>query len=284
MRRIGFFPNIDRDPELLITYELMSFAIELGCQAVALAQHSRLLPSDCHFVENDHALCRDVDFLITLGGDGTMLNAARHASLTGTPLLGINLGSVGYLTDADRYHAKASMAKVMDGKFKIHSRMMLQASLCGQGVGQALNDVTIYRGLSARLIQCAVFVNGEYMDSFRADGIVIATPTGSTAYNLAAGGPIVAPDSKMVVITPICPHSLSARPAVLSHEDVISIRFANSTDTVISLDGERINMPPGLKADSGELEMLIAQSRYFTNIIKTSDYGFYEILRMKLSE
>lgn len=280
MKKIGFYPNINKDVNLAKTCDLIRFVTGLGHDAAALAKFSSMLPNNCELMETTDELFKIADFIITLGGDGTILQAAQHAALTGIPLLGINLGHVGYLTDAEMHSAKASITKVLKGNFKIQNRMMLQACLGGAPY-LALNDITIYRGRSPRLIQCIVTVNGEYMNTFRADGIIIATPTGSTAYNLAAGGPIIRPDTKMVVVTPISPHSLNVRPAVLSHEDIVSIRFPNNQDMVISADGEAIGQPLTYE---GETEILISLSKYSTNIIKTNSFGFYEIMRMKFSD
>jgi len=280
IKKIGFYPNVSRDTKLSATCDLMAFVADLGYCVATLAEFSEFVPSYCQLLDTPNELCLASDFIITLGGDGTMLKAASYAALTTTPLLGINLGNVGYLTDAERYTAKESITKVVKGNYKIQERMMLHVSHGNNPPRLALNDVTINRGLSSRLIQCVVHVNGEYMDTFRADGIIISTPTGSTAYNLAAGGPIVRPDAKMVVITPISPHSLSTRPAVISHEDIVSIRFVNNHDIVVSADGEAISTD----YHDGETEILIAQAKYNTRIIKTNSYGFYEILRMKFGK
>jgi len=284
MKKIGFLPNITRDANLYATCDLMGFAADLGYQVASLSEYSQFLPSYCELMDSTNELCQISDFIVTLGGDGTVLKAASYAALTATPLLGINLGNVGYLTDAERANAKESITKVVKGNYKIQERMMLQVSHGGDSPSLALNDVTINRGLSSRLIQCVVHINGEYMDTFRADGIIISTPTGSTAYNLAAGGPIVRPDAKMVVITPISPHSLSTRPAVISHEDIVSIRFVNNHDIVVSADGEAISLPTAPDYHDGETEILISQAKYSTHIIKTNSFGFYEILRMKFSK
>ncbi|MCL2397137.1 MAG: NAD(+)/NADH kinase [Defluviitaleaceae bacterium] len=283
MKKIGFFPNTDRDLQLATTRDLADFVRALGCEVFATKELAPLLPNNCQFMKNYREVCDEVDFLVVLGGDGTMLKAAGHAVYSGTPLLGINLGNVGYLTDVEKNHAKSAISRILADNYKIQQRMMLQAGL-GAATRLALNDITIYRGFSPRMIQCVVHINGEYMDTFRADGLVISTPTGSTAYNLAAGGPVLKPDAKMVAITPICPASLSARPAVISHEDHIHIRLPNTRDTVISFDGEGINHADVTSVCGNELEILITPSQYVTNIIKTNSYGFYEVLRKKIGK
>jgi len=271
MKKIGFITNINRDTDMSVTRTLIAFVRDLGCEAIEFA----------------HSVTDDVDFIVVLGGDGTMLRAARYAAHRATPLLGINLGNVGYLTDADKTHAEESITKVLTGNYKIERRMMLEVHTANGGTHLALNDIVIYRGAVSRLIECAVSINGDYMDTFRADGLVVATPTGSTAYSLAAGGPVLKPYAKMVVITPISPQSLSARPVVLPHEDNIQIRIKKSpqidvSQISISFDGERVS--PSKLADimEGELEISVATSEHFTNIIKTNNIGFYETLRIKI--
>jgi len=273
MKKIGFVTNINRDTDMSVTHDLMAYVRSLNCETVELPDG---IPSDVY-----------LDFIIVLGGDGTMLRAARYAGFHDIPLLGINLGNIGYLTDVEKSQAKNSIQRVLSDEFKIEKRMMLEVQMCKNDAHLALNDIAIYRGGCSRMIECEVLINGEYMDTFRADGLIISTPTGSTAYNLAAGGPVLKPDAQMVVITPISPQSLSARPAVVSGDDDIRIRLKYSPQidlelVAISIDGERVKIPKADDLVGGELEISISQSKHFTNIIKTTSFGFYEILRMKL--
>jgi len=273
MKKIGFVTNINRDTDMSVTHNLMDQVRSLGCETIELPNG---IPSDMH-----------LDFIIVLGGDGTMLRAAGYATAHDTPLLGINLGNIGYLTDVERTHAMESIQRVLNGEYKIERRMMLEAQMGNNGVHLALNDIAIYRGGCSRMIECEVLINGEYMNTFRADGLIISTPTGSTAYNLAAGGPVLKPDVQMVAITPISPQSLSARPAVVSGDDDICIRLKYSPQIdleliAISVDGERVKIPKAADLVGGELEISVTQSAHFTNIIKTTNFGFYEILRMKM--
>ena len=271
MKKVGFITNINRDTDRSVTRTLTAFVQSLGCEAIEFAD----------------SITTYVDFIVVLGGDGTMLRAARYAAPQAIPLLGINLGNVGYLTDADRAHAKESITKVLAGDFKIEQRMMLEAHTAKSGPHLALNDVAIYRGAVSRLVECQVSVNGDYMDTFRADGLVVATPTGSTAYSLAAGGPVLKPDAKMMVITPISPQSLSARPVVLPHSDTIKIRLKNTPQIYvskisISFDGEGVAPAEMIDIAGDEIVISISASPYHTNIIKTKDFSFYETLRMKI--
>jgi len=270
MKKIGIFTNIDKDPQLTVAHRLIKYISSLGHEPFLIKE-----PRDEHLKEN-------LDFIVVLGGDGTMLKAAGYAVYLPSPLLGINMGNIGYLTDVEIGQAEYAISEVLAGRYATEKRMMLEAQAGHAAPQLALNDITIYRGQSSRLIQCVVSINGEYMDTFRADGLIISTPTGSTAYNLAAGGPILKPDAKMSVITPICPHSLNVRPTVISYEDTVSVRFVNEPGIVVSFDGNGISAADIGGEHEDELEITVSASQYITNIIKTKGLGFYEILRMKI--
>lgn len=207
------------------------------------------------------------DFWVVLGGDGTMLRAAHDAAKLDVPLLGINLGNMGFLTDADRHEGFDVLAKALSGEYEAQKRLML---ITGENL--ALNEVVVGK-VSGSLIEFCIYVNDMHMDNIRADGIIVATPTGSTAYNLSAGGPILAPYSQMMVITPICPHSLSSRPWVLPAEDRVCI--IPKDQAALVLDGERVaTIAPDIGVE-------ITRAPFFATIMKTSSVPFYEILRKK---
>jgi NAD+ kinase len=217
-----------------------------------------------------------VDFWLVLGGDGTMLRASHYAAVLGVPMLGINLGTLGYLTDADRKDGFSSIEKVLRGEYKKESRLMLEIErdACGINERLALNDVYLSR-LAGKLTTFDLRINGMFIDTIRADGVIVATPTGSTAYNLSAGGPILMPDGDMMVVTFVCPHTLYIRPWVVSSVDEVSISPAIS-DVACALDGEeRFTLHPGES-------ITIKRSIYRADIIKTSPPHFYETLRRKM--
>jgi NAD+ kinase len=222
----------------------------------------------------------DSDFLVVLGGDGTMLRAAKQAAKCGTPMLGINLGNLGYLTDVDRDEGFAAMEKMIKGQFRREQRMMLSASSASNGqtssIQLALNEVFIRgRGDSAGLVSYRICAAGGHLDTVRADGVIIATPTGSTAYSLSAGGPILKPDSEMIVITAVCPHTLYARPWVLSGDEQVSISPQNYAANVL-LDGEH-----KFTLERGEV-ITINRSEHRATVLKTANMDFFEILRKKM--
>ena len=210
-------------------------------------------------------------FLIVLGGDGTMLRAAHLAAKYSTPMLGINLGTLGYLTDVDHHEGMVAIEKMLDGNFNQEQRMMLESR------GKlALNEILIYR--EGALMSFRICINGNHMDTLRADGVIVATPTGSTAYNLSAGGPILRPDSEMIVITAVCPHTLYTRPWVLSGSDRVELTPVGTKGerAVVSLDGES-----SFTLNCNET-ITIERSGHTATVVKTSDMDFFKVLRKKM--
>ena len=212
-------------------------------------------------------------YLIVLGGDGTMLRAARETAKYNTQILGINLGTLGYLTDAERHDGLEAIEKMLTGDYKRERRIMLES----RG-NVALNEIMIHRVEPSKLMGFRICVNGDHMDTLRADGIIVSTPTGSTAYNLSAGGPILRPDSEMIVITAVCPHTLYARPWVIPGDDEVSLTPVDASDchALISLDGD-----PKFTLEIGET-ITIRRSEHMATIVKTSRVDFFELLRKKM--
>lgn len=282
MKYIGVISNQDKDIDLSITKQVVNYILSKGCFPV-LSEHTaasiNMLKYAANTTEDIYKLS---DFIIVLGGDGTLLGVGRNSAIYNTPILGINLGTLGFLTDVEVSGASESIDKVLSGDYKIEKRMMLEASFYSKGVLKdsylALNDVCITRGVFSKIVDLSVFINQEFLDTYRADGIIISTPTGSTAYNLSAGGPILKPDSEIVAITPICPHALNARSIVISAEDVVTVEVYKKSrgDLLISMDGQT-----GTSLSSNDI-VRIKRSKYYTSIIKTNYLGFYDILRRKL--
>ncbi|HEX9777107.1 MAG TPA: NAD(+)/NADH kinase [Geopsychrobacteraceae bacterium] len=223
-----------------------------------------------------------VDLIIVLGGDGTLISVARLVGDLPIPILGVNLGSLGFLTEITRHELPAMLDLVIRGQFVVSDRMMLDASICRDGrvVGEytVLNDVVINKGALARIIDMRTSVDGTHLTTFKADGLIIATPTGSTGYNLAAGGPIIYPGINSLVITPICPHMLTNRPIIVSDQACIQIEVKFADDVVFfTADGQ-----VGRKLQPNDLvEVRKSQSR--TLLITSPSKDYFEILRTKLS-
>ena len=226
MKTIGFITNLEKDPELSYTEGLIKFAQEKGCKALIKESfREKIKYGDA--VPNTEKIYENADFLIVLGGDGTILRAARKAVGYELPILGVNIGTLGYLADVERNDAYEAIEKILDYDYKIEKRMMLEAAIEGDnGVREkfsVLNEVVVSSSVFSKMIEIKTEVNGDFLDSYRADGIIVATPTGSTAYNLSAGGPILKPDTELTAITYVCPHALFSRPFVVSGNDVIRL-------------------------------------------------------------
>lgn len=223
----------------------------------------------------------DVDLIVVLGGDGTLLSVARQKSTAPTPILGINLGGLGFLTETFKEETFEALEKVVAGDFETDKRLMLKATVrrAGEAVGEStvLNDVVINKGALARIIDLETYIDGGYLATFNADGLILSTPTGSTAYSLAAGGPIVYPSLDSIVMNPICPHTLTNRPLVLpdSCEIKVVLKSANQ-DVHITLDGQE-----GMPLEGDDI-VEVRKAENHIHLIKSSSKTYFELLRTKL--
>jgi NAD+ kinase len=221
------------------------------------------------------------DVLMVLGGDGTMIATARLVSGRGTPVLGVNLGTLGYLTEFSVEDAIPALESVIRGDYEIDSRIMLDWQVIRDGdqvgAGSALNDIVVNKSALARIIEIDFTVGSHYVTTYRADGLIVATPTGSTAYNLSAGGPIVAPGAEVMTISPICPHALTNRPLVLPNYVEIKLRINTREQEVMLTSDGQTGMP--MMADD---RVLIKKSAKAFNTISTKDRDYFQILRNKL--
>lgn len=228
-----------------------------------------------------HVSTLEVDLIIVLGGDGTLLYAARTFGATGAPLLGVNMGGLGFLTELSRENLRPALDQVLAGGYAAETRMMLDVQVLRwngtAAVYSVLNDAVINKGVLARIIELIVKVNQWDLTSYRADGLIIATPTGSTAYNLAAGGPIVHPAHESILLTPICPFTLSNRPLIMPQSAVIEIRLgAEAADVYLTFDGQ-VSCPL-----SPEDLVTIRKSNSSIHLIKNPYQNYFQILRTKL--
>lgn len=225
---------------------------------------------------------RNADLIIAFGGDGTILHLARTASMRGIPLLGVNLGSLGFMSDLE-VGEMSLLANLAQGGYRREKRMMLDVSVLREGrtvyTASALNDAVITKGAVARVVRLQVSAGEEQLGLFAGDGVVVATPTGSTGYSLSAGGPIVEPTAQNFVISPICAHTVFSKSFVLSAVGVVTITPADSNrkQIYLSVDGGRaFNLHQGDK-------VRISRSRYETELLRLTDKSIYQILRMKMT-
>ncbi|MGD0086769.1 MAG: NAD(+)/NADH kinase [Verrucomicrobiota bacterium] len=226
------------------------------------------------------ALAREVDLLLVFGGDGTMLRAARDLAGSATPLLGINIGGLGFLTAVPSDGLARALNHIWKGEFKYESRALIEASgRChGRPVSEmALNDIVVGRGAVSRLIGLDVSVDGELVTHYRCDGLIVSSPTGSTAYSLSAGGPVVFPTAEVFTLTPICPHALSNRSIILPLSSTIRVKATNPMPaTMLSVDGQVV-----AELDAGD-EVTIRRGRRAVRLMHLADNSFLETLRRKL--
>jgi NAD+ kinase len=237
------------------------------------------LQSGKSFLTADNEIFKKSDVIISIGGDGTMLATAYKAHIYDKPVLGLNLGKLGFLVETDVTQMDSVIDILKKKKYTIEERMVLTGVCIGHQTGEliAVNDLVIEKGGWPKMIELTAWVDDEYVTTFSADGLIIATPTGSTGYSLSTGGPIVAPTTRAITLSPISPHSLTVKPIVLSSEQVIKLK-ANSPhkDVQVSCDGQRVfNFQP-------PLEIVIKKSDRPLKLIKTSLTTYFETLRNKL--
>jgi len=279
--RVGLVTKPDATAEAQrVVLKLLDWLIAHGLTPVLEKEVAALVPS----VSVETALKSDlpgqVDLLIVLGGDGTLLSMARAVGDLGVPMLGVNLGGLGFLTATTLDEMVPALETVLAGGMDVEERMMLAARLLrgGQTVSEhiALNDVVITKSAMSRIIELAVSVDGRHATSYRADGLIVSTPTGSTAYNLSVGGPILFPTLDAVVLTPIAPHTLSNRPIVLPGPQRIDVTLRGDQDVMLTMDGQvGVHLR---ERDVVQIEKAAARIR----LLRFPQKDFFSVLRTKL--
>lgn len=222
-----------------------------------------------------------VDMVFVLGGDGTLLGIARKFAKEHIPILGINLGYLGFLSEAEPDNLENAVNKVLNGEYIVEERMMLSTTVIRDKrrleQSPALNDVGIAKGSFSRMITSTVYVNDTYLGTYSGDGVIVSTPTGSTAYSLSAGGPIVSPNVNVLLFTPVCPHTLNARPIVLSAKDTLYIQVtATHEDIGLTIDGQL-----GFKLKVDDV-IQVSRAPYNTSLVKWEEHSFFNVVRKKL--
>ena len=250
------------------------------------------IPGDDCISGNDHipgnmVIPSDADCMIVLGGDGTVLQAAREARRFHIPIIGVNLGTLGYMTEIEPSGLEEALDRLIAGDYDQESRMMLEGKAFLEGgrvqEGWALNDIVISRSGPLRTIQFDIYVNGRFLNDYNADGMIVTTPTGSTGYNLSAGGPIVEPKARLITLTPICPHTLNQRSIILSPEDVIEIAVPWGRDDRRQTVEAVFDGSQAVRLSTGE-RIRIVQSEKMAEFIQLNQVSFLDELHRKLSE
>ena len=267
MKKFYIITNLLKDKTLETTHRIKKY-IEDHDKECVLATPERILPEG-------------TDCVLVLGGDGTLIRAARDMHAYDVPLLGINMGTLGYLTEVELQNVEEALDQLFEGDIRVERRMMLVGTINGEKDELAFNDVVITRLGALRVIHFKLYVNGELLNTYHADGMIVSTPTGSTAYNLSAGGPIVEPTASIVVITPICSHALNTSSIVLSADDEIMIeimpdREGHEQTVGLSFDGEH-----NLELTTGD-RVVIRKSESETELLKLSNVSFLERMRWKM--
>ena len=241
---------------------------------------AKLASLTCPTVPDYRALAEKVDLILVFGGDGTMLRVARDLAGLKTVILGVKVGGLGFLTAIQGHELAAALEQIWAGDFRVESRPLIQATGRAQGktISElALNDFVISRGATSRLIQLAVTVGEEELTRYRCDGLIISSPTGSTAYSLAAGGAVVSPDAAVFTLTPICPHTLSNRSVIVPMNSVVRVTvLSERVDTILTADGQ-VQMP----LDTGDF-VQVKKSRHAVRLLRLRGSSFFQTLRQKL--
>lgn len=281
MNKFCIITNKNKDVDLKITNKIANYIKNDNRECELL---------DCYYrpktgwYTDINSIPKDTDCVIVLGGDGTILQAAHDTASREIPILGINIGTLGFLAETELHNIYEALDNIFEDNYELEYRMMLEGSIKRNGeeiyFGNALNEIVIERSGFSRIISLSVYVNDELANRYRGDGILISTPTGSTGYNLSAGGPVVAPYSQVLIVTPICSHTINSRSIVLDAEDKISVKIEMSKKTqdkevLATFDGQ------GAAQLNAEDVIDIKKSQLATKFVKFKSNNFFETIRRK---
>ncbi|MBQ9610262.1 MAG: NAD(+)/NADH kinase [Lachnospiraceae bacterium] len=276
MNKYLILANNDKDIDLSLSRKIVEYIEKKGACADIVSD------VDNHYngiyIKDEYV--RDAKAVIVLGGDGTMLRAASGIGSYDVALMGVNLGTLGFLTEVEVSNVYGAIDRLLSGDYEIEERMMIEGTF-NADTYQALNDVVVTRAGFSRIIGLNIYVNGELLDTYEADGVIVATPTGSTGYSLSAGGPLVSPKTNAIVVTPISPHSLTSKSVVYDENDEIRIeivkkRKTQNTEAIASFDGSN-NTP----LSAGDV-ITIKKSNRKIKLIRLYPFNFYRVLRDKI--
>lgn len=283
MKSFYIVTNTTKDPDLVYTNSILDYLNKHNVSCIYNPDSADVEHTDYCYTNAD-IVPDDTECIIVLGGDGTLIQAARDLNSKNIPLLGVNIGTLGYLTDTDMNTVYDTLESLINDCYEIDTRMMLDGKIYRDDEliyeDVALNDVVLSRRGILRVIDFDIYVNGEYLNSFAADGVIVSTPTGSTAYSLSAGGPIVQPNAHLIMITPICAHTLTQRSIIFEQNDEIVIQMNDnkklSEERVATYDGESYcNVITGDR-------VVVTRSDKTARLIKTSRISFLERIRNKM--
>ncbi len=279
MKNFLILTNEQKDPGFRISKQIQDYIEKNGGKSHRMCEFTR------HIQKDMKCITKDTECVIVLGGDGTMLHAARLVVDHDIPMVGVNLGTLGFLTEIELSKLYEGLDGLLNDTFQVEERMMLDGRVihADQETDHlpALNDVVIARSGFSRIISFRIMVNGKLLDVYEADGIIISTPTGSTGYNLSAGGPVVNPKANVILVTPICPHSLQSKSLVLLQDDEIDIYIENVRESQLEEAYVTFDGQVARKLQPGDV-LQVRRSKKIARIIKVKGDSFYRILRIKV--
>lgn len=278
--RIAVFPNVDKPNAGAVLDRIFRFFSERDVQLMLPMDEARFFRcAETYGVENIEQA--PADMALSLGGDGTLLGVCHRYGRNEVPVCGVNIGTLGFMADIELDELEDRLEKILVGGYYIEQRLLLAGFVKSNGrerfLGNAINDVVVTKGGMARMLRLGLSINETHLMDYKADGIIVASPTGSTAYSLSAGGPIMHPTIQALLITPICAHTFNMRPLVVNEHDVIHIHIAAvHQDILVTFDGqESFHLLPGD-------EVVVRKARQSARIVKFEDQDYYQILRTKL--
>ena len=279
MITIAVFPNKNKKKAKVVLNRLVDFYQNKDVHLVLPKDEAEFFGYPAFGVENIFDAA--INLGLTIGGDGTLLGVCRRLALRNIPVCGINIGRFGFLADIELSELEDKLDKVLQGEYRIEERLML-AGIIKRGnqmsfVGNAINDIVVTKGGVARMLNLGLSIDNCLIANYQADGLIVSTATGSTGYSLSAGGPIINPKVKLLLVTPICPHTLNARPMIISEDEEVRINVAAAhRDILLTFDGqESCNLVPGD-------EVIVRKSSFMAKIIKFEDKNYYKTMRTKL--
>lgn len=285
MDKFTIIANSVKDRNFVVSHRIAEYLRNNGKECLMLQDMGEEQNASYHYTDPDR-IPDDTQCIIVLGGDGTLLQAARDVVDKDIPLFGINMGTLGYLAEIDQHSIYPALDRLMSDRYTIERRMMLSGTVYKNDKlavsDVALNDIVIGREGPLRVVRFNNYVNGTFLNSYKADGIIVSTPTGSTGYSLSAGGPIISPAASMILMTPLAPHTLNTRSIVFSPDDRITVEIGEGRDQnqehgMASFDGDTsVSMVTGDR-------IVITRSKKDTRIIKINNISFLETLREKMS-
>ena len=279
MFTIGVFPNTNKANADLVLKRIVDF-YKTKKVKLLLPQKAANDLGYAH-LGTENLLDEKIDIGLTIGGDGTLLNACRKVADRDIPVCGINIGRLGFLADIELTELESKLDKILNNDYRIEERLMIAAIIKRDSamtyVGSAINDIVVTKGGFARMLTLGLSIDDYLVANYQADGLIVSTSTGSTGYSLSAGGPIINPSLKLLLVTPICPHTLNARPMIISQDEEVRINIAAShTDIVLTFDGQdSYHLLPGD-------EVIVKKSPLIAQIIKFEDKNYYHTMRTKL--